>query len=77
MIDDIVRPYVRTSVLYHLRLNQELMSGEAAEERVTTAYTLVPSKSELLANEIPNKETTLQIKRHGDDIKPTCSVIAM
>ena len=45
------------------------MSGEAAKERVTTAYTWVPSKSKLLANELPNKETTLQIKRHSDDIK--------
>ena len=56
---------------------QELMGGEAAKERVTTAYTWVPSKSKLLANELPNKETTSQIKRHSDDIKPTCSVIAM
>ena len=56
---------------------QELMSGEAAKEHVTTAYTRVPSKSKLLAKELPNKETTLQIKRHSDDIKPTCSVIAM
>ena len=56
---------------------QELMSGEAAKERVTTAYTRVPSKSKLLANELPNKETTFQIKRHSDDIKTTCSVIAM
>ena len=48
---------------------QELMSGKAAKERVTTAYTRVPSKSKLLANELPNKETTLQIKRHSDDIK--------
>ena len=28
-------------------------------------------------NELPNKETTFQIKRHSDHIKPTCSVIAM
>ena len=56
---------------------QELMSGEAAKERVTTAYTRVPSKSKLLANELPNKETTFQMKRHSDDIKTTCSVIAM
>ena len=53
------------------------MSSEAAKERVTTTYTRVPSKSKLLANELPNKETTLQIKRHSDDIKPMCSVIAM
>ena len=39
------------------------------KERVTTAYTQVPSKSKLLANELPNKETTPQIKRHSDDIK--------
>ena len=45
------------------------MSGEAAKERVTTAYTRVPSKSKLLANKLPNKETNLQIKRHSDDIK--------
>ena len=45
------------------------MSGEAAKERVTTAYTRVPSKPKLLANRLPNKETTLQIKRHSDDIK--------
>ena len=50
------------------------MSGEAAKERVTTAYTRVPSKSKLLANELPNEETTLQIKRHSDDTKPKCSV---
>ena len=46
---------------------QELMSGEAVKECVTTAYTRVTSKS--LANELPNKETTLQIKRHSDNIK--------
>ena len=45
------------------------MSGEAAKERVTTACTRVPSKSKLLANELPYKETTFQIKRHSDDIK--------
>ena len=47
------------------------MSGETAKERVTTTYTRVPSKSKskLLANELPNKETTLQIKCHSDDIK--------
>ena len=45
------------------------MSGEATKERVTTTYTRVPSKSKLLANELPNKETTLQIKCHSDDIK--------
>ena len=45
------------------------MSGEAAKERVTTAYTRVPSKSKLLVNRLPNKETTLQIKHHSDDIK--------
>ena len=45
------------------------MSGEAAKERVTTAYTRVPSKSKLLANELPNKKTTLQIKHQNDNIK--------
>ena len=30
--------------------DQELMSGEAAKERVTTAYTWVPSKSKSLAS---------------------------
>ena len=45
------------------------MNGEATKELVTTAYTRVPSKFKLLANRIPNKETTLQIKRHSDNIK--------
>ena len=58
-------------------MSQELMSGEAAKERVTTVYTRVQSKSKLLANELPDKETTFRIKRHSDDIKTTCSVIAM
>ena len=53
------------------------MSGEAAKEHVTTTYTQVPSKSKLLVNELPNEETTIQIKCHSDDIKPTCSVIVM
>ena len=44
----------------HTDSRQELMSGEAAKERVTTAYTRVPSKSKLLANELPNKETTFK-----------------
>ena len=35
------------------------MSGEAAKECVTTAYTRVPSKSKLLTNELPNKEKKL------------------
>ena len=43
------------------------MSNEAVKEHVTTAYTRVTSKS--LASELPNKETTLQIKRPSDDIK--------
>ena len=30
--------------------SQELMSGEAAKERATTAYARVPSKSKLLAS---------------------------
>ena len=41
--------------------NQELMSGEAAKERATTAYARVPSKSKLLANELPNMETCSSI----------------
>ena len=45
------------------------MSGEATKEHVTTAYTRVPSKSKILVNKLPNKETTLQIKHHSDDIK--------
>ena len=35
--------------MYSIRC-QELMSGEAAKERVTTAYTWVPSKSKSLAS---------------------------
>ena len=47
--------YVRTrtcNVLYvdACKYKQELMSGEAAKERVTTAYTWVPSKSKSLAS---------------------------
>ena len=53
------------------------MSGEAVKERATTAYALVPSKSKLLASELPNMETCSSIKRHNDDIKTTCSVVAM
>ena len=54
------------------------MSGEAAKERATTAaYARVPSKSKLLASELPNMETCSSIKRHNDDIKTTCSVVAM
>ena len=34
----------------HNTCYQELMSGEAAKERVTTAYTWVPSKSKSLAS---------------------------
>ena len=45
---------------------QELMSGEAAKECVTTAYTWVPSKSKSLASELPNMETTRSIKRQSD-----------
>ena len=41
--------------------NQELMSGEAAKERATTAYARVPSKSKLLASELPNMETCSSI----------------
>jgi len=45
------------------------MSGEAAKERATTAYARVPSKSKLLASELPNIETCSSIERHNDDIK--------
>ena len=45
----------------HLDLYQELMSGEAAKERTTTAYARVPSKSKLLASELPNMETCSSI----------------
>ena len=48
---------------------QELMSGEATKERATTAYARVPSKSKLLASELPNMETSFSIERHNDDIK--------
>ena len=41
--------------------SQELMSGEAAKERATTAYARVPSKSKLLASELPNMETCSSI----------------
>ena len=47
--------------------NQELMSGEAAKERVTTAYVRVPSKYLSLRSEFPNKETGRLIKRQNDD----------
>ena len=43
------------------RLNQELMSGEATKERATAAYVRVPSKSKLLASELPNMETCSSI----------------
>jgi len=56
---------------------QELMSGKAAKERATTAYARVPSKSKLLASELPNMEICSSIECHNDDIKPTCSVVAM
>jgi len=45
------------------------MSGEAAKERATTAYTRVPSKSKLLASKLPHMETCSSIERHNDDIK--------
>ena len=42
------------------------MSGEAAKERATTAaYARVPSKSKLLASELPNMETCSSIERHN------------
>ena len=61
----------------HHKFGQELMSGEAAKERATTAYTRVPSNSKLLASNLPNMETCSSIERHNDDIKTTCSVVAM
>jgi len=45
------------------------MSGEAAKEHATTAYAQVPSKSKLLASELPSMETCSSIERHNDDIK--------
>ena len=44
----------------------QLMSGEAAKEWVTIAYTQVQSTSKLLANKLPNK---ISIKHPSDDIK--------
>ena len=49
--------------------HQELMSGEAAKERATTVYARVPSKSKLLASELPNMEICSSVERHNDDIK--------
>jgi len=46
------------------------MSGEATKERATTAYTQVPSKSKLLANELLNMETCSSIERHNEDKNP-------
>ena len=45
------------------------MSGEAAKECATTVYARVPSKSKLLASELPNMETCSSIERHNDNIK--------
>ena len=45
------------------------MSGRAAKESATTASARVPSKSKLLASELPNMETCSSIWRHNDDIK--------
>ena len=42
--------YLLISTNVHILREQELMSGEAAKERVTTAYTRVPSKSKSLAS---------------------------
>ena len=52
---------VATSLLGSDQLFQELMSDEAAKERATTAYARVPSKSKLLASELPNMETCSSI----------------
>ena len=40
----------KTQITYIHTYHQELMSGEAAKERVITAYTWVPSKSKSLAS---------------------------
>jgi len=48
---------------------QELMSSEAAEERATTAYARVPSKSKLLASESPKRDTGPEGEGHNEDIK--------
>jgi len=53
----------------HLHYGQELMSGKAAKEHATTAYARVPSKSKLLASQLPNMETCSSIECHNDDIK--------
>ena len=45
------------------------MNGEAEKERATIAYARVPSKSKLLASELPNMETCSSIEHHNDDIK--------
>ena len=41
-------------LIVHNAWDQELMSGGAAKERASTAYAQVPSKSKLLASELPN-----------------------
>ena len=48
---------------------QELMSGEAAKERVTSTYVRVPSKSSYASNELPYMETASSIVRHSDDVE--------
>ena len=45
------------------------MSGKAAKERAINVYARVPSKSKLLASELPNLETCSSIERHNDNIK--------
>ena len=50
-------------------IHQELTSGKAAKKCATTAYARVPSKSKLLASELPNMETYSSIERHNDNIK--------
>jgi len=45
------------------------MSGETTKKRATTTYARVPSKSKLLASELPNMDTCPSVERHNDDIK--------
>ena len=59
LVRDII--HVLCFVQKEIYMNQELMSGEAAKERATTTYARVPSKSKLLASELPNMETCSSI----------------
>ena len=47
----------RMRIGYRDTRSLQCMSGEAAKERATAAYARVPSKSKLLASELPNMET--------------------